>query len=35
MITKSAIALSSHDHCPGVLMLVQAVIHTGVSNSSF
>lgn len=35
MITKSGIAIFSHDHCLGLLMLVQAVTNAGVSNSSF
>lgn len=35
MITKSAIAIFSHGHCVGLLMLVQAVANAGVYNSSF
>lgn len=35
MITKSAVAIFSHDHCLGLLMPDQAVTNAGVSNSSF
>lgn len=35
MITESAIAIFSHNHCLGLLMPDQAVTNAGVCNSSF